>query len=87
MKRSDNSKAKGAPEEYAGAIGQGLVLITKRGKSVATSVPKENADLETDSLSSNPGLYTDKQIDGWMKEDMLSASERKTIVKKAGKKW
>jgi len=31
-------------------------------------------------------LYTDEQIDEWVKEDALSDSERKTILKRAGKK-
>lgn len=31
-------------------------------------------------------MYTDEQVDEWVKEDVLSASERKTIVKKAGRK-
>ncbi|MBN1104064.1 MAG: hypothetical protein JXL84_11675, partial [Deltaproteobacteria bacterium] len=54
----------------------GPVIVEERDREI---VLKPAVVMEVD-------LYTDEQIDEWVKEDSLSDSERKTILKKAGKK-
>jgi AbrB family looped-hinge helix DNA binding protein len=54
----------------------GPVIVEEREREI---VLKPALVMEAD-------IYTDEQVVEWVKEDMLSASERKTIVKKAQRK-
>ena len=54
----------------------GRVIVEERDREI---VLKPALVMEVD-------MYTDQQIEEWVKEDILSASERKTIVKRAGRK-
>jgi antitoxin PrlF len=54
----------------------GPVIVEERDREI---VLKPAVVMEVD-------LYTDEQIDRSMKEDALTGSERKTILKKAGRK-
>ncbi|HEV7519336.1 MAG TPA: type II toxin-antitoxin system prevent-host-death family antitoxin [Thermoanaerobaculia bacterium] len=54
MKSIELGKATGPLADYAAAIEEGPVVVTKRGRPVAALIPIGKADLESVLLSVNP---------------------------------
>ena len=71
---------------YAETVDEGPVVVTKDGQPIAVVIPIQNADLETVSLSNNPGFLEviERSRERQKREGGLSSAEMRALFASEG---